>query len=558
MRLSVAFICFTCVLAGSASAQTAILKIRGSVSTDGFGWSVADAGDVDGDGIPDLVVGSWNDGTNGAAAGRAQVRSGRDGSLLREHFGDAAGDAFGFNVAGAKDLDLDGVGDYVVTAPQWTPTGPLNSGLGYARAYSGATGVKLFEWSGTQTDSFFGLTLGPVGDVDADGHADVAIAAFYQDTTAVDAGECYVYSGADGSLMWSYAGDEPYDSPGNAIDTLGDVDGDGHDDFALGIFGDDLNGTQRGRVLVISGQTLTTLYEYWGGLDDTFGTSVANAGDVDADGTNDLIVGVSNEGTGLVPGEAHVYSGATGAEIHCLSGRANGDEFGFAVDGLGDLDGDGFGDFLVTSFPTADWTSREFVGACTIYSGRRASVLAEVSTGIVNDFFGLVAGAMGDLDGDGLREWFVGAPGSAFDLPTQPGTVFVYTMKDCPASWTNYGAGWPGTLGVPAFTAANPPVLGESITLDLGNSRGASTAGMLLLGFAQANIPTSAGGTILVGTPWIVVPLAIPASGLSLQDTLPSDVLLCGLELDLQVLEADPGASHGLSFTAGLQLLLGG
>ena len=73
----------------------------------------------------------------------------------------------------------------------------------------------------------------------------------------------------------------------------------------------------------------------------------------------------------------------------------------------------------------------------------------------------------------------------------------------------------------------------------------------------QVNCGTS-GGTLLVAPPWLLVPLVLPAGGLALTEILPSDILLCGFELDLQALELDPGASHGISFTAGLKLLLGG
>jgi hypothetical protein len=545
--------------ASAAPAQTAILKIQGTQSTDAFGATnaVAPIGDVDGDQIADLVIGSWRDGTNGTQAGRAQVRSGRDGSLIREHFGSAAGDSFGFATSAPGDVDADGVPDYAVSAPQLVSW--LVSGQGWVDVFSGQTGALLHHFAGTQTDSLFGATLGPVGDIDGDGHADVFLSAQWQDTVVADGGEAYIHSGATGTLLWSLAGDENLDQPGSDADSMGDLDQDGCDDFVIGNMNERWNGAERGQAQIISGKTGTVLLEVRGGVDDDFGFAVANAGDVDADGTVDFIVGSPNFYLPSdTPGEAAVYSGATGAMLHCLSGNDNRDSFGFCVDGVGDVDQDGHADFVVSFDEQADYDDFEFVGKCTVYSGRRGSILFELETGTLNDLFGSTCESMGDLDGDGLEEIVVGAPDSFTYGPPGPGTVYVYALRDCHASWSNYGAGWPGTLGIPSLTASNPPVLGEPITVDVGNSAGVATGALLFLAFAKGNTTTSAGGTLLVTPPWLAVPLALPAAGLALAGTLPSDILLCGLELDLQVLEADPGASHGISFTPGLELLLGG
>jgi Tol biopolymer transport system component len=124
------------------------------------------------------------------------------------------------------------------------------------------------------------------------------------------------------------------------------------------------------------------------------------------------------------------------------------------------------------------------------------------------------------------------------------------------AAWTNYGAGFAGTNGVPSLTARADPVLGTSLTLDVENSLGAATPATLFLGFGRASIPTAKGGTLLVDA-FLFVPLALPAVDLPLSGSLPNDPTLVGLEVDLQAVEADPGAALGLSFTAGLELTLG-
>ncbi|MFO0981445.1 MAG: hypothetical protein U1E76_06760 [Planctomycetota bacterium] len=125
-----------------------------------------------------------------------------------------------------------------------------------------------------------------------------------------------------------------------------------------------------------------------------------------------------------------------------------------------------------------------------------------------------------------------------------------------PASWLNYGSGWPGTNGVPPFTASGDPVLCQTVTLDLGNSLGAATQCALFIGLAPADLPTVYGGHLLL-LPMTSVMLGLPAGGLALPGALPCDSALLGVSLYLQALEVDAGASRGVSFTPGLQLILG-
>jgi Tol biopolymer transport system component len=135
--------------------------------------------------------------------------------------------------------------------------------------------------------------------------------------------------------------------------------------------------------------------------------------------------------------------------------------------------------------------------------------------------------------------------------------VFVHDRAaDVHASWSNYGAGFPGTLGVPSLTASANPVFGASFTIDVGNSLGATTSALLLIGLQRASIPTSAGGTLLVDL-LLSMPLSLPAGGLSLPAGFPHDPALCGVTVDLQAIELDPGAAKKLSFTAGLELAPG-
>jgi hypothetical protein len=132
---------------------------------------------------------------------------------------------------------------------------------------------------------------------------------------------------------------------------------------------------------------------------------------------------------------------------------------------------------------------------------------------------------------------------------------FVFCLGSS-AAWANYGAGFPGTFGVPALVSQNRPILGGPLTLTVGNSLGAPTPALLVVGLAQASIPTNKGGTILVA-PLLWIPLSVPPAGQSLAGSLPNDPQLCGTAVDFQGLELDAGSTSGFSFTAGLELRLG-
>lgn len=130
------------------------------------------------------------------------------------------------------------------------------------------------------------------------------------------------------------------------------------------------------------------------------------------------------------------------------------------------------------------------------------------------------------------------------------------TLPDPQATWQNYGAGWPGTQGVPSFTALSNPVLGTTIEAYVGNSVGFYTVGFLYLGLQAISVPTRLGGTQLVD-PLSTIVFLVEPFGTTLDGDLPLDDALVGTSFFAQVLELDNGASKGVSFTAGLELLLG-
>jgi hypothetical protein len=152
-----------------------------------------------------------------------------------------------------------------------------------------------------------------------------------------------------------------------------------------------------------------------------------------------------------------------------------------------------------------------------------------------------------NLDGSNVEDLVTGVDtilGIAIDLP------------GCNASWDHYGAGWPGTNGVPALIPAGDPVLGCTLLVELQNSSGSASAGVLVVGLSPASVPTPIGGTLLV-IPAATVAVGVPANGLTIPLPLRVNRLLCGTPIYLQAAQADAGASHGVSFTPGLRLVLG-
>jgi Tol biopolymer transport system component len=134
--------------------------------------------------------------------------------------------------------------------------------------------------------------------------------------------------------------------------------------------------------------------------------------------------------------------------------------------------------------------------------------------------------------------------------------VFVHERGPYDATWSNFGAGFPGTGDVPSFMSRIDPVIGTTITLDLGNSWGEYTVGALFVGFEKTTLPTSWGGDLLV-VPVIMQLVGLSPWGTSLVGDIPHDESLRGCAIELQVIEVDPGAAKGVSFTRGLELMIG-
>ncbi len=417
-----------------ASAQFTLLYQKdGDTAGINLGTSVAGAGDVNGDGRADFIIGASAANPGGLLfAGSAFVYSGADGSFLFQKNGAALGDRLGQSVASAGDVNGDGRADFIIGATFADPAGP-NSGSAFV--YSGANGSLLFQKDGTAGDNL-GISVASAGDVNGDGRADYIIGAHLADPGGLgDAGSAYVYSGATGALLYQKDGAAIGDRLGVSVASAGDVNGDGRADFIVGAdFADPGSRDTAGSAYVYSGATGSLLYQKDGAATgDRLGLSVASAGDVNGDGRPDFIVGafVADPGGLNAAGSAYVYSGATGLLLYQMDGTTAGDVFGARVAGGGDVNGDGKADFIIGA-KLADPGGFSNAGSAYVYSGANGSLLFQKDGSAVDDFLGASVASAGDVNGDGRADVIISADFADPGGQTDAGSAFVYGLPPPP------------------------------------------------------------------------------------------------------------------------------
>jgi hypothetical protein len=464
-----------------------------------FGISVSDAGDVNGDGTPDLIVGHPNrdnpDDDFSYPAGAAHVFSGVDGSLLYTFYGTSPEGRFGYSVSGAGDTDGDGFDDLVVGAPYH---GYGASFTGLARVFSGRDGSVLFTSYGDSLADQLGHAVSEAGDVDDDGFDDIIVGAPGDDVQGDASGSARVISGVNGAVIHTFNGLWEDDQLGRSVGSVGDVDQDGHDDLIVGTIRDQATGLYWGNARVFSGADASLLFapvgdDGW----DNFGISVSGAGDVNGDAVPDFIVGDNLDATGGVLGSATVFSGQDGSILHIFSGNGIWDGFGESVSGAGDVDGDGFDD-LVVGARNEDVVPGQGTGFARVYSGLDGSVLMTVKGASYNDALGTSVSGAGDVDGDGLDEVIIGVPGPltsasmvlSGNVPP-PFTAFCFGdggVTPCPCDNHDATAGCANSSGQGALLGASgsSSLSNDDLLLDLDSYIPGSPA-LLFTGANQPN-----------------------------------------------------------------------
>jgi hypothetical protein len=319
-----------------------------------FGRSVAGIGDVNGDGYADVVVGAYR-ASPGArdSAGTATVFVGSAAGLVsvphREFQGPLAGDWFGFSVASAGDVNGDGFGDVIVGSYGADTVVGTNAGAAnvYLGSASGLIVTPQRRLEGSVANAELGWSVASAGDVNGDGYSDIVLGNPWIDVAGrSDSGSVRVHLGSATGVAATPA--RVWDGPtvnelfGWAVSSAGDVNGDGYADVLVGAKDASPMGRARaGSVSVFLGGPMgpaATLVTVLAGSasGDWFGGAVACAGDINGDGFSDVLVGAKDASAAVMAGGAvSLFAGFAGgvrtAPLHVFAGDVPSAWFGHSL-----------------------------------------------------------------------------------------------------------------------------------------------------------------------------------------------------------------------------------
>lgn len=430
----------------SDAGQAFILEWTADGDTNGeqFGYAAGTAGDVNGDGFADVIIGAPRDTCAFAdSVGAAYVYHGSAGGLTGGLSPDwvvcgditQKGALLGGAVSTAGDVNNDGYDDVIVGAQNYKvgEKGTFGAAFVFYGSPSGLATTPEWTLFGEQKDSFLGIAVSTAGDVNDDGYADVIVGA----SGYANGGLAWVVLGATDGLTDTRGVTLTIGQSGAqfglAVSYAGDLNGDGFDDIIIGAPGY----ANMGAAFVYFGTAdgITTTYTalYGDQTGSRFGVAVGGAGDVNGDGYDDIIVGAqlynqqyTNEGA------AFIYLGSptgvlTTPQRMLVGGQAYA-QFGASVGTAGDVNNDGYSDVVIGA-SRYTYDQRE-EGVAFVYLGSASGVVAQpVWRGEGNKsetFYGFSAGTAGDVNDDGYVDLIVGAPEYKTEGDNKRGRAFVY------------------------------------------------------------------------------------------------------------------------------------
>jgi hypothetical protein len=426
------------VYLGSASGPSTSVDwiLESDVGSSYFGSSVAGAGDINGDGYSDLLVSAFN--YNGEGAAFVYTGSASGVSSTPAWISPSNPLNFGASAAGAGDINGDGYSDIVVGVYGYSNGESFEGAVSvYTGSAAGLSSTPVWSIESNQTMAYLGFSVAGAGDTNGDGYSDILVGAYQYDNLELNEGGFFLYLGSSAGLQSNASQVEYANTPGAwlgySVAGAGDVNGDGFDDILAGapyyaLYGAAFLYTGAASTLASTPSYTVEINE----LGAHHGFSVAGAGDVNGDGFNDLIVGAVNAQNGQNnEGRAYVYLGtpegldttATWSYEPNL-GHAY---FGYSVDGAGDVNVDGYADIIVGEPYGENGEGNE--GRAYVFLGSSSGIAltpcwsAEANDSLAN--FGWSVAGAGDVNGDGFDDIIASSPWYDF-TNNNSGRAFVY------------------------------------------------------------------------------------------------------------------------------------
>ncbi|MBI4879946.1 MAG: FG-GAP repeat protein [Planctomycetes bacterium] len=380
---STLLLCISWLIGGRAEAQGTLCSWLGGTNDSEFGYGLCRVGDFNGDGFPDLALSDLRDSTVAPNAGAVFVYSTIScTSPLATFFGQNAEDHTG-EVSAVGDVNGDGFDDLLIGTPQ---DSTVATWAGMARIEGGGGAGTLWTGFGSAAYDIFGGTVTGLGDVNLDGFPDWLVASPTADVLGVmDAGRVQVFSGMNGAVLFDLHGTVWMATHGRSADSVGDVNQDGRPDFVVGAPGEPAGA---GAVYELSGFDASLLRCWTGGYLDFLGWEAGAAGDVNADGTCDVLAWSLGVAGGSTPAIS-LLDGTSSAvlELSVVSVSDNS-----PMDGLGNINGDAVADYI--RYGVSD--------DMEIRRGGSLDLLARTP--------GRMVTGVEDVDGDGFGDYFRRVP----------------------------------------------------------------------------------------------------------------------------------------------------